>query len=240
MCLDDGECIAIMNLDEKLAESYLKSLELDSVIFEPDGNVPPDFLINQQVAVEVRRLNQHKKGEGLETSWYRLFYIIKGILDDFGKADSAETYFVSYYFSRPIGFRKNLRSKIKTVLENHLILGGSKNYYLGEFLEINIFPSSNALNQTYNIGAISDRDGGGFVVANVYQNLLHIIREKEKKITPYNKKYPHWWLIVIDHISYGLDQTDKSQLRDIMPIETVFEKVILLNKKDGSVSFHYK
>jgi hypothetical protein len=48
-----------MNREEKVAKTYLEKLGLGEVLFEPNGNVPPDFLINGRIAVEVRRLNQH-------------------------------------------------------------------------------------------------------------------------------------------------------------------------------------
>ena len=38
--------------------------------YEPDGNIPPDFGLNADIGVEVRRLNENvfsgTKGEGLE------------------------------------------------------------------------------------------------------------------------------------------------------------------------------
>lgn len=53
-----------MDASEKLVESYLKGIFTD-VRYEPDGNVPPDFLADSRVAVEVRRLNQnHDDGSG--------------------------------------------------------------------------------------------------------------------------------------------------------------------------------
>jgi hypothetical protein len=32
-----------MNREEKITENYLKSLGPKDVVFEPDGNIPPDF-----------------------------------------------------------------------------------------------------------------------------------------------------------------------------------------------------
>ena len=53
-----------------LADRDLRSLELGPVVYEPDGNVPPDFAIDGSIAVEVRRLNQNYEepdgAEGLE------------------------------------------------------------------------------------------------------------------------------------------------------------------------------
>ena len=53
-----------MNNDEQIAERYLKSLDKGEVVFEPDGRVPPDFLVDRRIAVEVRRLNQHYDAGG--------------------------------------------------------------------------------------------------------------------------------------------------------------------------------
>lgn len=53
-----------MNKDERIAERYLKSLNIGEVAYEPDGKIPPDFLVNGCIAVEVRRLNQHYEADG--------------------------------------------------------------------------------------------------------------------------------------------------------------------------------
>jgi hypothetical protein len=41
-----------MNDSEKLVFEYLKSRGFDKVVYEPDGKVPPDFLIDGRIAVE--------------------------------------------------------------------------------------------------------------------------------------------------------------------------------------------
>jgi hypothetical protein len=39
-----------MDATEALAARYLESLGLGPVVYEPDGNVPPDFLLGDRVA----------------------------------------------------------------------------------------------------------------------------------------------------------------------------------------------
>lgn len=57
-----------MNKDERIAERYLKSLNIGEVAYEPDGKIPPDFLVNGCIAVEVRRLSEFASvGQGLES-----------------------------------------------------------------------------------------------------------------------------------------------------------------------------
>lgn len=50
-----------MDTSEQVAFDYLSSRGFISVVYEPDGNVPPDFLVDGRIAVEVRRLNQHEE-----------------------------------------------------------------------------------------------------------------------------------------------------------------------------------
>ena len=48
-----------MKQEEKWVEEYLTHRGFRDIVYEPDGNVPPDFLIDGKIAIEVRRLNQH-------------------------------------------------------------------------------------------------------------------------------------------------------------------------------------
>lgn len=41
-----------MDASEAIVKKSLKHMEFQSVVYEPDGNVPPDFLANGRVAVE--------------------------------------------------------------------------------------------------------------------------------------------------------------------------------------------
>ncbi|MDO9271654.1 MAG: hypothetical protein Q7T94_01375 [Rugosibacter sp.] len=54
-----------MDDSERLAEKYLLALNCGEVVFEPDGNIPPDFSVDARIGVEVRRLNQnYEKSDG--------------------------------------------------------------------------------------------------------------------------------------------------------------------------------
>ena len=60
-----------MDESERIVEKYLLALELGTVVFEPDGNIPPDFSVGGRIGVEVRRLNQNYqnsngRSQGLE------------------------------------------------------------------------------------------------------------------------------------------------------------------------------
>ena len=76
-----------MNREEKIAKVYLKSLGFKNVVFEPDGNIPPDFSIDGRIAVEVRRLNQNfftkDEAQGLKEARIPLFRLLQSSLSEF-------------------------------------------------------------------------------------------------------------------------------------------------------------
>ena len=49
-----------MNREEKVAREYLMHRGHREIVYEPDGNKTPDFLVARRIAVEVRRSNQNE------------------------------------------------------------------------------------------------------------------------------------------------------------------------------------
>ncbi len=49
-----------MDTSERIVWEYLLHRGFRDVVYEPEGKVPPDFLVDNRVAVEVRRLNQNE------------------------------------------------------------------------------------------------------------------------------------------------------------------------------------
>jgi hypothetical protein len=66
-----------VDASEVLADAYLRHCGYTDVKYEPDGNIPPDFLVNGRIAIEVRRLNQNyvapEGNKGLEEVRIPLF-----------------------------------------------------------------------------------------------------------------------------------------------------------------------
>jgi hypothetical protein len=111
-----------MDDSEKLALQYLRSRGHSSVVFEPDGNVSPDFLVDGRVAVEVRRLNQNEVSEsgdarGLETMRFGLLGMISELLDSLGPSRTGESWFVCFTFARPVLRLPTMRRRVRKVLE---------------------------------------------------------------------------------------------------------------------------
>lgn len=226
-----------MKREEVIAFKYLKSHGYKQVVYEPDGNVPPDFLVNNEIAIEVRRLNKHVNGEPLEELKFKLIPRINGLLEEYNNVQFDKTDFIVVNYSRPLRPNKALMKKLRTVLNEKLShLGESKEVQIDENLSIIFFPSEKKLDSAYVMGIHGDSDSFGFVVSDVYDNLKIIIKEKENKIDQYFFRYKKWWLLLIDYIGYGLNELEIQQLKDLGLECNKFEKVIFippLNPSEG-------
>ena len=63
------------------------------------------------------------------------------------------------------------------------------------------------------LGGHTDGDSGGFVLSEMDRNIRICVVQKTKKIARVRDKYPHWWLVLVDRIGYGLRDSDREELR---------------------------
>jgi hypothetical protein len=234
-----------MKWEEINAKKYLESQGFKKILYEPDGNIPPDFLIDSTIAIEVRRLNQHiesgKAGgfEPVEKLHFSLLPKIETLLNEYSSISHKNSAYVTIDYSRPLKPSKHLISQIKSVLDLHLNyledLELKKTVKINNNLKISIWPTNIRYESAYVFGAIADDDTGGLVVSNVYKNLKLIIKEKEQKITPYLTKYKTWWLILVDLVGYGLRDYDMEQLNSLEFEPTLFNKILLLDPVNPTI-----
>src|SRR5689334_14040697 len=109
-----------MDGSEQVACAYLADLGIGKVVYEPDGNVPPDFLVDGRIAVEVRRLNQNESTNsgfrGLEEVAIPLQMRIRKLLASLGPAKTGVTWYVHYTFQRPLPAWNVLRGELRSRL----------------------------------------------------------------------------------------------------------------------------
>lgn len=230
-----------MDVAEKKAQKYLETLGFSHIKYEPDGNIPPDFLCNHKIAVEVRRLNQQKKNQnddykGLDDSSIPLAQQMSKLFSEQGIPIDDHSWFVFYRYRRPLRKWKNLKPLIQNHLEqfknNSTHTRTSVEVYDG--FELEIFKASKILNnQFFVLGGYSDHDSGGWLLAEMQNSLKVVIADKTKKISYVRDKYPEWWLILVDHIGYSLDDLDRELFRDQVNIEHDWDKIILIDPRDG-------
>lgn len=223
-----------------MALEYFRTKGFINIQVEPDGKIPPDLLLDKQVAVEVRRLNQfYKNSQGnylpLEELEYSLVPRVYKIIDSYKTKSAETTAFVSISFSRPLKVDKNLLQDINQVFETHLhSLEEPRSYQVHQNFRLRFRPAKKKFGYPYTLGSTSDFDNGGAVVANIIESLNIIVAEKIEKIKPHRHKYPVWWLALVDRIGYGIDEIDFEQLKAGYPIGDFFEKVILISAFDSN------
>ena len=235
-----------MDDSERLADQYLRSLSLGDVVYEPDGNSPPDFLVGTDIAVEVRRLNQNYEfsdgsKHGLEQLAIPLWKRFKTYLPTLGQSADGECWYVRPDFRRPLEEWKTLRPLIDSELRGFMAcpLRSQTTVQITPSLSLDLLRSGKDHGSFFLLGTSNDDDSGGWVMGEVERNLRLCIAEKEQKIEPYRSKYPEWWLVLADHIDYAMDDEDRPVFRaEVMPrIQHRFSKIVLIDPRDYRRAF---
>lgn len=212
--------------EETKASLYLSSLGF-SPVHEPDGNVTPDFLVDGRIAIEVRRLNYNVINEsghaiGIESDQFALLSCMRGLLPTLGPPTKDNSWFVHYRFSRPLGPLKQLRTAIKSALvafRDQPV--DNREFCIQNCLTLKLFPSTKVFRDHFVLGGYSDHNTGGWLALELEKNIRICLQEKSEKIAKARAKYPEWWLILIDFISYGQSES--------LHIKHDWNKVIVLN-----------
>ncbi len=233
-----------MDDSEKAAKNYLAYLGYEGIVYEPDGNVPPDFLVNGRIAIEVRRLNQNEGTEsgfrGLEEIAIPLEAKIGNLLVSLGPPKSGSSWFVHYTVRRPVPAWDVLRPAIRRHLlafRDDRSVGRSTNITVADCIQIELTRASRAHATCFVSGGYSDHDSGGWVFEETQKNLRLCIDEKTLKIAHVRHKYPEWWLILVDRIGYGVDDWDRPLFHKHLGIKHSWDKVILLNPLNHRSAF---
>lgn len=233
-----------MDRSEKLANDYLRHLGFQDIIYEPDGNVPPDFLVNKKIAVEVRQLNQNQVTNsgycGLDEVAIPLFMKFRRLLTEFGSSDSGQSWFVRYRFKRPLLPWNRLRAMVrKELLEfrnNPPLQSRAKTVIADEF-QLDFICATDAHPSFFVFGGYSDADSGGWVFQEIQKNLRICIEEKTKKIARVRGRYEEWWLVLIDFIGYGVEDCDRKLYSEHLAIDHNWNKVVLVNPLNPCSAF---
>ena len=224
-----------MKKEEALADRYLRSIGFVDPVFEPDGNIPPDFLCDGRIAVEVTRLNQRDaEGAGLEEHSIPLTHRFVVLLASLGPPGAHGCYFVGFTFRRPMGRWPMLRERIKsTLLAFDYSTLGDSNYArvpIAERFEIAILRASKVSAQRFVLAGLNDHDSGGWIVSELIRNIQITVAEKVEKIAPYRSRYPEWWLVLVDTISLA-SADDAFALREHVARSPEWERIVLIDPR---------
>ena len=219
------------NADERLAKKWLESQGYSNIERPQREEDPPDYVVDDNLAVEVRRLNRsiqvngHTEGE--ETSRISLSKTIESILSNIDPPGNGQSWIVDceYDFSSPLPKKKVVEKQIREALQlltqpydTDVIhqLGSKYLDYdkhadeLGYLHSLHLCLPCGICLELSEISATPARfllqnvsDGEGVsVLSELESNINAAIQEKSQKIRDRKNKFDRWWLILIDHISY--------------------------------------
>lgn len=222
-----------MKPEEKVAELFLSELNLGTIIYEPKGQRTPDFSINNEIGVEVRRLNKHLKSTPLEELQFVLIPKLESLFKSYNDETHTKSYFVGINYKRPLKTIKNLFEKVKSILDNHSTnIEKIIEYEVSDNLTIAIIPSDERFDYPYVFGSSSDFDRAGFVLSDIINSLNIIVPEKQRIVEPHLHEFKKWWLILVDYIGYDLGQIEMENLRKGFRLTHPFERIYLISPID--------
>ena len=214
-----------MDSSERMVEQYLRARGFSDVVHEPDGQMPPDFLVDGCIAVEVRRLNQHEvtddRPRGLEHVAARIEAVVEGVLDSLGPPDSGPTWFVVCEYRRPVPGWKDLRRDLRAVLADFAEVSEAQSPRIDVLpnFAIWLIRTETLYPKRFLPSAFLDHDRGGAVLSEMRRNLAICLVEKSRKIASCRARYPKWWLVLVDYIGHELLDTERAQLRSLITVE---------------------
>lgn len=196
---------------------------------------PPDYLVDDRIAVEVRRLNQNYESngryEGLEKVAEPTYRTIQKILKSFGPPRCGISWYVSFRFRRPNLTKQIVIKRVKYALECFINnpIHDNVSLYLGDDLSIEIEKADRACTDFYELFGFGDDDEGGWLLQEMERNVKLCICEKTEKTERVRALYSYWWLVLVDHISYATARLRRDQLRPHIPCVERWSKIIILH-----------
>ncbi len=226
--------VSVMNTEEKTVYEYLKSEGFKLIQPEPDGKVPPDFSIDNNIAIEVRRLNENyfvgSKPIGYREEFYKIWDLLSHFLDDYKNPNLTTSYWLSYGFERPIPDFSNLKKNLKISLDcfiNNPI--HNDEIQVTPSFTIRLYPKQTEEKHSIVVASSHDDNGGGAVTQIYISNINYCIKEKTLKIDAFKSKYSEWWLILVDTLVYRVLSNAMEHVKTNIELSDVWDKLIILD-----------
>lgn len=227
-----------MKPEESVVNLFLHQTQTGKIVYEPDGNIPPDFSIDARIGVEVRRLNQNSiiggAPEDLDQLAIPLYSAINEVLRSFDPQYRGQSFLVGYDFERPIEpiheTKRILQDYLTRFLENNIPVPVEN--YVSDNLRIRIHSRLNHIGETFRIAGNMDNDWGGGVIEKYLSNVNLCLSEKSKKIKPYKSKYQEWWLALVDRTYLYPDGADLKVIKQNIIDLGTFTRLCIINPND--------
>ncbi len=226
-----------MKREEAIANQFLDTLGVGQPIFEPDGNIPPDFsLAKGRIGVEVRRLNKtrtiHNVTQGDDEFSMSFLPSIRGILSEFDELYTGKTYWINIEYARDFRrLTKPMKRKIKSALRGYLSGTSSSPFSISDSLLIHITEGKPVQGRVFRL-ALSSQDEVDEIVSTYIMNIRRCIQEKTRKITRYHHRYDEWWLVLVDQIGWSaLSANEADEIHRSIEKLGLFSKLYVIDNQ---------
>lgn len=235
-----------MNIDEKIAFDFLKSIGMGIPKYEPDGNIPPDYAFDDKFGIEVRRLNQNcfegAENQGIEHVSIRIHKILESCFDSFDAKYVDKTYFVIIKYKRPISesykvVKKEINISLQNFLDNPIVYPAT--FKISNKIFLQFIESKKKYNKLFKLGLKLDFNIGGRLTQLLVENVSFCVAEKSLKIKTYKSKYKKWWLLLVDHIGLDMSKEDFDEIDISFFSKGIFDKVLIINPSSLKEIFSY-
>lgn len=215
--------LTAMKPEESTAKAFLLRSGFADPIYEPDGNVPPDFSVRPRIGIEVRRLNQNLpvdgEDQGAEQLSIPLWRIFVETLESFDSRYEGQSYWVGIEYTHSFRATQRIKDEMRNVLEAFISSNKDDSPHrlrVNDGIILSIYPSHPTRGRVFKPAGSVPFDEGGPVVRTYAENIRYCIRAKSKKIGPYKHRYNEWWLILVDYMGLGFGRDTVDELKILL------------------------
>lgn len=226
-----------MDDSETIVMQFLQQQGYSNIVYEPDGNVTPDFLINGTIAIEVRRLNLNTHINGIIGGKTQLYHNLYNWLERLGSPVKKESLLLEFRCNEKVLPWPDLSRDLQHVLSVFAEKADNTQKIL--------YKSPNAV-LSY-IGKTGRPQPSQFVLqsfiqlpgdAPVFQQLMaenirYCMEEKARKTYKKRRKYEQWWLALVDHAGFDPGDMNESVMQALLPSQQrEWDKLLVLDHGD--------
>lgn len=251
-----GGAEPIVSKEELRARQWLEDKEgyTDILDLSKDDQDPPDFVVENRIAVEVRRLDR-----GSDSDYHTLKKIIKEVLAQAGETPDGPTVYVNCDRKGVLLKTRKDRRKVKQLvaqrvaqyveqINNALESNERPETWKTEWecgIRLEFYPIRDSDTGKFKRGAVQpDGDSGVLVVGDLIDNINRCFTEK-RDLESIQKKmhcYPKWkwWLVLVDGLVMmppGLNQDERQQIRDNLVDTCPWSRIVVLSQMDPMIQF---
>jgi hypothetical protein len=243
-----------MNDDEQTAKNHLKRM-FKNVRYEPRGvSIAPDFVCDEVVAVEVRRIAPMSRANGRDTEMHtphnRIMRITRDILQRLSTEIEVPTglrYYVVVQSEGDIRIDKQawLRCLREQVSVNVSTPVPPEHFEVSPMDGVVFrFRTASYGDQTFFGMMLNDSNVNGSVAGAYVKSISHAVDTKTQRLSSYRDLYPEHWLLLVDrlgslHIDVHADSSDLDIVRAELVRPPVWNKILVVNPKDLSTLLSY-